>query len=158
MKKEELKLINGMLQSVKSTMKEDTNITDTLEMDIGIYSGDIPDKVNAMIDDLIETIESNDTIELDNSMDIIFRLLQEKIKNNWPAKDSAAEKITNELKTEYKNYKISMSLRELRALALSDSIKSYIEFDEYVINWCNDNTIGLYLDDVQYFNILIRNK
>lgn len=158
MKKEELKLINGMLQSVKSTMKEDTNITDTLEMDIGIYSGDIPDKVNAMIDDLIETIESNDTIELDNSMDIVFRLLQEKIKNNWPAKDSAAEKITNELKTEYKNYKISMSLRELRALALSDSIKSYIEFDEYVINWCNDNTIGLYLDDVQYFNILIRNK
>lgn len=158
MKKEELKLINGILQSVKSTMKEDTNITDTLEMDIGIYSGDIPDKVNAMIDDLIETIESNDTIELDNSMDIIFRLLQEKIKNNWPAKDSAAEKITNELKTEYKNYKISMSLRELRALALSDSIKSYIEFDEYVINWCNDNTIGLYLDDVQYFNILIRNK
>lgn len=158
MKKEELKLINGMLQSVKSTMKEDANITDTLEMDIGIYSGDIPDKVNAMIDDLIETIESNDTIELDNSMDIVFRLLQEKIKNNWPAKDSAAEKITNELKTEYKNYKISMSLRELRALALSDSIKSYIEFDEYVINWCNDNTIGLYLDDVQYFNILIRNK
>lgn len=158
MKEKELKLIKKMLQRIGSTMKRNAYIVDMIEMDVHIWDEDIPQEVDFMLNRLIEDIKSNNNIKLDTDMDIVFELLQKEIEDNWGASEDIAKKLTSQIKNQCEDLKLTMSLRELRTLALSDSIESYIEFDEYVINWCDDNTIDLYLDNVQYLNVLIQNK